>query len=153
MSEFGHIRPPVTTTEHHPVPEILCLPWNPIVACHMLDLGMERAGGIMSRTHSTDRTPYRDRHRVIALGIAMLILMIVSGSNLVGDARFIGTHDLLPPALSGAGTRIVGMIRDFGERASRVYRYTVSSASALSHIKRELEQSSVNSSFPPVSSS
>jgi hypothetical protein len=76
------------------------------------------------------------------LGISLLILLIVSGSDPLGDARFTGKYDLLPSGILRAGLRIVGMIRYFAEHASKLYRYAASSTSALANIKRGLEQAS-----------
>jgi hypothetical protein len=95
------------------------------------------------RTRScTNRKPLRGRHRVVILGIALLTILLVRSGNLLGDARFTGTRDLLPSCSFGAGEKIVGMIRHVEEHAVQLYTFTVFSALALSHIKQDLEQSS-----------
>ena len=97
----------------------------------------------MSTLSSTKRKPHRGHRRVAILGIALLSLFIVRSNNLLSDARFTGTYDLLPPDCSKTSERIVGAIRNEGEYALKLYTFAVASALVPSRIRHQVEQSSV----------
>jgi hypothetical protein len=95
----------------------------------------------MTKSSNNMGAPFRGHDRLIMLVIVALLVLIALGGRGRSEARLASMYNFVPTCFLRASTTIVGIIRDFEEHASKLYRCAASSASAVSEIKRALDQS------------